>query len=98
MKTPFGNTVAAIKLAEMVQDNPRARRYVSSTLSELGKILREIQVGMGNPTGIILCRLVRDTFLDKVKQSEKISPETASFLKNVIVARCRNFQHYVVGT
>lgn len=94
MKTPFGNTGAAIKLAEMAENNPRARRYISSTLSELGNILRGIQVGVKKPTGRLLCRLVRDTFIEKVNRSEKLSLEMASFLRNVIVAKCRNFQRY----
>lgn len=94
MKTPFGNTSAAIKLAEIVESNPRERRYISSILSNLGNILHGIRVGIKHPTKRTLCRLVRDAFIEKVNQSEKLSSETASFLRNVIVAKCRNFQHY----
>jgi hypothetical protein len=95
MKTPFGNTGAAVKLAEMVETDPRTRRYVSSTLSELGATLREILVVDSKQIKRLLYRLVREQYVTKVDESKKLPPAVATFLKNVIVAKCRSFQKYV---
>ena len=97
MKTPFGNTGAAIKLAEIVETNPRSRRYVSSTLSELSNILHNIISVKEMPTRRYLCMLVRDQFIDRVKKSEKLSPAEASFLANVITTRCRSWKKVFDG-
>ncbi len=99
MKTPFGNSVAAIKLAEIVENNPRSRRYVSSTLSELGSVLRNLFSVQELPARRYLCRLVQNQFVERVKASEKLSPEEASFLMNVIMTRCRSYKkHFDAAT
>lgn len=94
MKTPFGNSVAAIKLAEIVENNPRSRRYVSSTLSELGRVLRNLFSVKETPTQRYLCRLVQQQFIERVHDSQKLSSVEASFLSNVITARCRSYKKY----
>lgn len=70
MKTPFGNSGAAIKLAEIVENNPRSRRYVSSTLSELGAVLRNLFSVKEPSTQRYLCRLVQQQFIERVKTSQ----------------------------
>ena len=92
MKTPFGNTGAAVKLAEIVETNPRSRRYVSSTLSELGSILHNIIYIKEMPVRRYLTMVVRDQFIQRIKQSGKLSEVEASFLANVITTKCRSFK------
>jgi len=94
MKTPFGNTAAAIKLAEIVENNPRSRRYVSSTLSELGSILRNLFSIKEPEARRHLCLLVKTAFLERINRSEKLTSEEASFLANVITTKCRSFKKY----
>ncbi len=94
MKTPFGNTKAAIKLAEIVENNPRSRRYVSSTLSELGCVLRNLFSIKEHPTRRYLCCLVQRQFIDRVRASQKLAPLEASFLINVITSKCRTIKRY----
>lgn len=43
MKTPFGNTTAAIRLAEMVSTNKKIRRTVSCYYTDYRRMLRSVE-------------------------------------------------------
>jgi hypothetical protein len=92
MKTPFGNTVAAIKLAELVENDPKGRRYVSSTLSELGSIMRHLFSITDTHTRSNLCGMIKQIYVQKTIQNPYLDPKVASFLQNVIITRCRSFK------
>lgn len=88
MKTPFGKSAAAIRLAEMVENDPKSRSYVSSTLSELTETLYQLNYISNCKTRRHLCNLVKDSFLKRL-QSGTRPPLVNSFLKNLIITRCR---------
>ena len=93
MKTPFGSTVAAIRLAQMVEDNPKARRFVSSTLSEFNNLLMKAARGEDVKASRCLYILVRNEFIQRV-DSSSTDPDVKSYLKNVLHT---NYKKYKQG-
>jgi hypothetical protein len=89
MKTPYGNTVAAIKLAELVENDSKSRSYVSKTIGELNHILDQLYCIYDYKTRRKLCLLVRDSFLQRITPSNSRSGVLDSYLRNLIVTRCR---------
>lgn len=94
MKTPFGNSSAAIKLAQMVENDPKARSYVGSTIQELNRLLGQLYFIHDLKTRRNLCNIVRHSYEERIEKSA-VDSKVGSFLKNVVVAYCRNFKRYV---
>lgn len=92
MKTPFGNTVAAIKLAEIVDKTPNARKYVSTILSELGNLLYQITWVRSDKAKRHLYKMVKETFIRRIEYSDRLPNEAVSYLKNVVITKCRSFK------
>lgn len=88
MKKPFGNSGAAIRLAELVEEDKNSRRYVSSTLSELGSTLGGIYFVRNDRVRRALCDLVKKDYLVKISSSV-IPDKTKSYLRNVVITKCR---------
>jgi len=83
MKTPFGATPAAIKLAQIVDQDRKARQYVGSVLSEMNGLLIQLAVVKNMRVRLDLYRRLRPSFLSQIESSAQ-SAEVKSFLKNVV--------------
>lgn len=92
MKTPYGKTVAGVKLAEMVKDNSKARSYVSSTLSQLNGILVQLFQIRDNRTRRLLCMMIRREFEQRISQASGLDMKIYSYLRNVIQTNCKIFK------
>ena len=89
----FGKTKAAIALAEMVEENPTARRRISSLLSEFSHQMMTIVLAREPKTVIICLKLLRDYTIGRLDNTKSILPEKIkSYAKNVIVYRHRAFK------
>jgi hypothetical protein len=89
MKTPFGNSGAALKLAELVENDINSRRYVSSTLSELGLTVFGLFQIQNPKIRRHLCDVVKRDYLVNINSSA-IPDKTKSYLKNVVLTKCRS--------
>lgn len=83
MKTPFGATPAAIKLAQIVDQDRKARQYVGSVLSELNGLIVQLYVVKSYRLHLLLLRRLQPSFLSQIDSSAQ-SPVVKSFLKNVV--------------
>ena len=97
-KTPYGNTVAAVKLAEMVQDNPKARSYVSSTLSELNCLLVQLFQIRDNRTRRLLCMMIKREFEQRLSEAHALDFKVRSYLLNVVKTNCKIFKRHADKT
>ncbi len=92
MKTPFGNTTAAVKLAKMVEDNKKFRRIVSGYFGTYLKMLNSLS----DIRNIISKRkallIFRDYYIRSVKNDIMLPYEIKTHLLNVMVAYHRTAQ------
>lgn len=94
MKPTFGNSRAALKLAELVQDDRNSRRYVSSILSDLGLTIFGIYQVKNPKIRRNLCDVVKRDCLVKINASA-IPDQVKSYLKNVVLTKCRSVKRYL---
>ena len=91
---PYGNTVAAVKLAEMVEDNPKARSYVGSTLTELNTMLGQLFQVKDTYTKRLLCLMIKQEFEQRLDSSSCLDPKVHSYLLNVVRTTCKIFKRH----
>lgn len=92
MNFSFGRTAAAVKLEQLVKDNPSARRKVTTLLSDYtNKLLIVTQAK--DPETVRLCmEMLRDYTLRRLDVKQNIPPEVKTYTQNVIIARYRVFR------
>jgi hypothetical protein len=92
MKTPFGNTVAAIKLAEMVENDKKSRRIVS----EYFRIYMEMLTGVNGIRSVKTkkraLQIFRTYYFYSVQTDIRLPVEVKSYLLNVMAAYHRGVQ------
>lgn len=86
MKTPFGNTVAAIKLAKMIENNKTLRKivagYFGDYLRMLGSTLNIHNIKSKRRALIIF----RKYYFDAVENDSRIPSEIKGYLLNSMSA------------
>jgi len=93
MKNTFGKSLSAERLEELLENNPSARRKVSTLLSTYTNHLLLVTQAK-NPSTVRLCMdLLRDYTLNRVDIKVNLSPDIRTYTKNVIIARYRAFRH-----
>ena len=93
MKFTFGRTAAAVKLAELVEKSPTARRQISALLSLYTSQLLEV-VQAKNPRTVRLCmELLRDYTLRRVEVKKNLTDDMKTYTKNVVITRYRAYRN-----
>jgi ferritin-like protein len=92
MKFTYGKNPAAVTLAELVKDNPSARRKVMRIVSRYTQQLLQL-TGAKDPETVTLCMgLLKDYTLKRVDDL-KVDEKVRSYARNVVVSRYRVFLH-----
>lgn len=91
MKYTFGKTAAALRLEELVENNPPIRRRISSLLSKYTNQLLLI-TQMRDPETVRVCmELLRDHTLNRL-DSKHLPTEILTYTKNIVITRYRAFR------
>lgn len=92
MKFTFGKTNAAMRLEELLETNPAARRRVSAVLSDYtSKLL--LVCHAKEPRTVRLCmELLRDYTLRRLDIKKGLTVEMKTYSQNLVVARYRAFR------
>ena len=93
MKTPFGSSVAAIKLAQMVEENKKVRKAVGTYFTDY---MRMMVAAIGG-IKYIKCKrkvllILRKHYFDMVNRDVSLSPEIKGYLLNTMAAQHKNIQ------
>jgi hypothetical protein len=93
MKFTFGKTSAAQRLEQLVENNPSARRRVTTVLSDYtNQLLLITQVK--DPRTVRLCmELLRDYTLRRIEVKKTLTGEMKTYTQNVITTRYRAFRN-----
>ena len=92
MKFTFGKTLAAKRLEELLENNPSARRRVSTVLSEYTNQLLLITQAK-DPRTVKLCmELLRDYTLRRLEVKRSLTPDMKTYSQNVVISRYRAFR------
>jgi len=92
MKFTYGKTSAAMRLEELIENNPSARRKITSLLSEYTNQLLIITQARDPRTVRICMELLRDYTLRRIDVKKNLTEEIRTYAKNVVVARYRAFR------
>ncbi len=93
MKFTFGKTPAAIRLENLVKDNPSARRKVSRLLSGYTKQLLLATSAKDPATVRLLFELLCKYHLSRIEVLENLEENVRTYTENVIKSRYRVFLH-----
>ena len=89
MKNTFGRTLAAQKLEILLENNPSARRKISSILSEFTHRMFCI-VNCKDKNIIRLCwGLLKKSTIERIYLKKGLTKEMQSYTVNIIVSRYR---------
>jgi len=93
MKFTFGKTSAAQRLEQLMENNPTARRRISTVLSEYTNQLLLITQAR-DPRTVRLCmELLRDYTLRRIDVKKNLTPEMKTYSQNVVITRYRAFRN-----
>lgn len=93
MKFTFGKTPAAIKLEQLVQNNPSARAKITALLSEYTNQLLLI-TQIKEPKTVRQCMaMLRDFNLKRLDTKTGLTDDMRTYAKNVVTCRYRVFRH-----
>lgn len=93
MKFTFGKTPSAQKLEQLLENNPNARRRVSSVLSAYTNQLLQITQAR-EPRTVRLCmELLRNDMLRRLDRKKNLSEDMKTYSKNVVITRYRAFRN-----
>jgi hypothetical protein len=89
MKLSFGKNKASLRLVAIVENNPAARRRVSSILSEHTQQMMAI-ITARDPKVVRLClKMLREYTIKRIDSVHHFSPEIKMYCKNVVIGRFR---------
>lgn len=92
MKFTFGNSLAAGRLEELLENDKVASCYVSKVLGGYTHQLLLITL-IKEPRTVRLCmELLRDYTLQRFDVSKRLSPIQKTFAKNIVMLRYRAFR------
>jgi HD superfamily phosphodiesterase len=92
MKFTFGKTSAAVRLEQLVENNPTARRKISAILSEYTNQLLLIAQAR-DPRTVRLCmELLRDYTLRRFDVKKSLTDDMKTYSQNLVIARYRAFR------
>ena len=100
MKNTFGKTPAAFRLADLVENNPSARRKVSSLLSRYTSQMFEASEIKDPDTAKLCLHLLRNHALGLLELKPTLPSDVRSYAKNLVNARYRVFRkeyNYVIA-
>jgi len=93
MKTPFGTSVAAIKLAEMVKDNKKVQRAVGTYFTDYMRMLVATIGGIKD----LQCKrkallILRKHYFETVNSDVSLPSDVKGYLLNAMAAQHKNVQ------
>lgn len=92
MKFTFGKTSAAMRLEQLVENHPTARRRISAILSDYTNQLLLITQAR-EPRTVRLCmELLRDYTLRRFDVKKNLTDEMKTYSQNVVITRYRAFR------
>lgn len=89
-KGTFGNTPAAIKLAEIINERNIPYRRIGNLLGTFNTILNEMS-NVHSKVSITVVKIIRDKFL---LDADKFPLEVRSYVKNLIIGK---YRHWMVN-
>jgi hypothetical protein len=94
MKTPFGNTPAAIQLASKVENDKRLRRLVSKYCSEFLELLHQLSTIQNPKAKKKAGKIIRDWYFSLIRDEYFMPVDVKDFLCNVLSAYYRGFMQW----
>lgn len=92
MKFTFGKSVAAQRLEGLMANNPRARRKISTILSDYTNQLFNITTAKDARTIRICMELLRDYTLRRLDVKTGLTDEMRTYSQNLVIGRHRAFR------
>jgi len=89
MNYTFGKSPAAQELERLLENNPIARRKITTLLSEYTDKLLKIAAMKDTDAGLLCMSLLRDHAHSRVDKKVNLSTEVRSYTKNVLTAKYR---------
>jgi hypothetical protein len=93
MKGTFGSTPASIRLEQLVENCPPARRKVQTILSLYTNQLLQITQAREPGTVHLCMELLRDYTLRRIDVAKNLTEDMKTYTKNVVTTRYRVFLH-----
>jgi len=92
MKFTFGKTSAAVRLEQLVENSPIARRKISAILSDYTNQLLLVTQARDPRTVHTCMELLRDYTLRRFDVKKHLTDEMRTYAQNVVVTRYRAFR------